>query len=713
MPLPEPVLDDLRFQGLVDEARRRIIRYCPEWTEYNLSDPGITLIELFAWMTELITYRLNLVPEKNYIRFLDLLGIRLQPASSARGELTFRLSVPFPINPGDETVAVVPQGTEVATRVTEGEEEVIFTTDRRLAIIPPTCTQLRRGVDFNKNYLPRLGVELFYCFNQPPQAGDTFYLGFHEAQDISGHILRLDFDCEETQATGVRRADPPWVWECSMGDGRWQEVPPSTFRGEEDTTGGLNNAKGSLALYLPIGIRPDQVQGRNAYWLRCRVEQRRKEQGMYTQAPRVQTLRAFSLGATTTATHAVFVRDELLGASNGEPGQIFHLKNVPVLALGKSETIEVEEIRDGEQVFVPWQYTPDCSHSDRHDRHFCLDTDSGEVSFGPAIRQPDGTVRQYGRVPEAGRQIRFAQYRYGGGVAGNVPAGKIQVIKTAIPYIDSVVNLYRAEGGRDPETIEEAKLRARRELRAQQRAVTAEDYENLAKRASRAIARVKCNAPGNSQSRSNLPPGMIELLVVPAAREALEAQDLSKLVVDPELIKLIETHLEPFRLLTTTLRIREPQYMGVKVRAEIVATDYSQPEVVQARVAASLRHFISPLAMADDQDAHAQRDIVGPGWEGWPFGRPLFISEIYSLIQKVPGVKHVLEVKLYQRLVVPSQEKPPALESSKTDLPEGTEPNPEPARVELPVALVEGRRIDIPADTLLCSLKHEINTVEL
>ena len=85
MALPEPILDDLRFQkDIVDEARRRIVRYCPEWTDYNLSDPGITLIELFAWMTEMITYRLNLVPDKNYIRFMDFLGIRLLPSTSER-----------------------------------------------------------------------------------------------------------------------------------------------------------------------------------------------------------------------------------------------------------------------------------------------------------------------------------------------------------------------------------------------------------------------------------------------------------------------------------------------------------------------------------------------------------------------------------------------------------------------------------------------------
>ena len=86
MALPVPNLDDLRFQrDLVDEARLRIIRYCPEWTEYNVSDPGITLIELFSWMTEMIVYRLNKVPDLNYIKFLEMIGVDLQPASSARG----------------------------------------------------------------------------------------------------------------------------------------------------------------------------------------------------------------------------------------------------------------------------------------------------------------------------------------------------------------------------------------------------------------------------------------------------------------------------------------------------------------------------------------------------------------------------------------------------------------------------------------------------
>jgi predicted phage baseplate assembly protein len=702
MTLPTPNLDDLRFQrDLVDEARRRIIRYCPEWTDYNLSDPGITLIELFAWMTELLAYRLNRVPEKNYIKFLEMLGVQLQPASSARVELMFRLSTPFPISAEDQTVAVVPAGIEVATRVTDEEREVVFTTDARLVIAPPRLTQVRREADFVKNYLPRLGVETFYAFSQPrPQEGDTFYLGFDDAQDISGHVLRLDFTCEETQATGVRRADPPWVWECSIGDGQWTEIVPSQLPGEKDTTGGLNNPRGQLVFYLPLIMQAAPVHGRNAYWLRCRLERRRDEQGMYTQSPRVVGVVASTLGGTTLATHAVAVRDEVLGQTNGNPGQVFRAQHAPVLALRPAETIAIEELRSGELVFVPWTRVDDFSQSDRFDRHFVLDSSTGEVVFGPCIRQSDGAMRQYGRVPEANRQVRFTQYRHGGGIIGNVPAGRIEVLKSAVPYIDRVTNLVRAEGGRDAETLEEAQMRARREIRAQQRAVTAEDYESLAKLASRAVARVKCRAPGKD---TLLPPGTLELLIVPTVFDALKVADLSRLYLEPELAKTIEKHLDQFRLLTTNLRIREPRYIGVKVVAEIVVSDYSQPVNVVNRVNESLKNFLSPLVFSAEA---TPSDVMDENWDGWPFGRPLFISEIYSLVQKVPGVKHVLDVQLAWRPVIPAKENQPIA------VPEGVSPNGY-VPPERQLRLADQKKIDIPADALVCSLEHDVKIAEL
>ena len=107
MSLPAPNLDDRRFQDIVDEAKRRIARYCPEWTDHNVSDPGVVLIELFAWMTEMLLYRLNQVPDRLYVKFLELVGIELASVSPARTDLLFTLAAP------PERPIRVPAGTRV------------------------------------------------------------------------------------------------------------------------------------------------------------------------------------------------------------------------------------------------------------------------------------------------------------------------------------------------------------------------------------------------------------------------------------------------------------------------------------------------------------------------------------------------------------------------------------------------------------------------
>ena len=84
MPLPVPNLDDRRFQDLVDDAKRLVQRRCPEWTDHNVSDPGVTLIETFAFMVDQLLYRLNRVPDRHYLKFLDLIGVT--PVPAGRGE---------------------------------------------------------------------------------------------------------------------------------------------------------------------------------------------------------------------------------------------------------------------------------------------------------------------------------------------------------------------------------------------------------------------------------------------------------------------------------------------------------------------------------------------------------------------------------------------------------------------------------------------------
>src|SRR6476620_7470614 len=130
MALPQPNLDDRRFQDLVDEAKRMVQQRNPAWTDHNVSDPGVTLIETFAHMVDQLIYRLNRVPDKHHVALLDLIGLRLFPPVAARTDITFRLSAP------QTTVVPVREGTEVATGRTATEEAVVFTTTRELLIEP-------------------------------------------------------------------------------------------------------------------------------------------------------------------------------------------------------------------------------------------------------------------------------------------------------------------------------------------------------------------------------------------------------------------------------------------------------------------------------------------------------------------------------------------------------------------------------------------------
>jgi predicted phage baseplate assembly protein len=107
VPLPAPILDDRSYQQLRDELIRRIPVYAPEWTDHNPSDPGITLIELFAFLGENLLYRFNQIPDATKLAFLKLLQIPLQPATPSSSLVTFSRSDTLP------TAILAPIGTQV------------------------------------------------------------------------------------------------------------------------------------------------------------------------------------------------------------------------------------------------------------------------------------------------------------------------------------------------------------------------------------------------------------------------------------------------------------------------------------------------------------------------------------------------------------------------------------------------------------------------
>src|SRR3990172_10992694 len=205
MALTVPKLDDRGFQDIVDEAKKRIPHYCQEWTDHNVSDPGVTLIELFAWMTEVLLYRLNQVPNLHYIKFLEMFGIRLLEPQPAHCNVTFWLTAPQPIS------MVIPANTEVATTQTETETSIVFSTDVDLRIHPPKLVQVlsritggREGKSaIQAHNLRRLeaGFEGLDVFSAVPQVDDALYFGFEN--DLSNHLLGFETNFDPAGGAGI------------------------------------------------------------------------------------------------------------------------------------------------------------------------------------------------------------------------------------------------------------------------------------------------------------------------------------------------------------------------------------------------------------------------------------------------------------------------------------------------------------------------------
>ena len=614
MTLPAPVLDDRTFQDIVDEAKTLIPRYCPEWTNHNVSDPGVTLIELFAWMTEMTLYRLNQLPDRLYTKLLELVGLELFPATAARTDLTFWLSTAR-----SPTTVTIPAGTEVGTLPGRDGASVVFTTDAELEIVTPRIvaflTRHDRGryIDHTEDLKRREGI---LCFSERPRTGDAFYVGFR--QSLAGHALRLAVNAS-IEGLGVRPERPPLRWEAwSADDEDW--VPA---RNHGDDTGGLNR-NGTVTLLLPPSHDPLSLGPvrEPAYWLRARIDDPDEDEQRYESSPRIRRLRAFSVGGTVSAHHCRRAPAEVLGRSDGLPGQTFAVRYTPLLPWQSSDRVRVVS---GETT-TRWKVVDDFGRSRASDKHVVWDASAGELRFGPLIRHPDGSSRQHGAVPPKGAEIRVTGYRFGGGVQGNVGAQTLTVMRTTFPLVDSVENLVAAEGGTEPETVENAKLRAPGTLRSGYRAVTAADYEHLTRQVP-GVARVRA-VKGDR-------PGEVWVLVVPQTDHDPVQRQLDDLALSDTLRADVETLLDERRPLGTSVVVDVPEYQGITVACRVRQDPNRSPSDVRSRAVQALYRFFDPL-------------VGGPEGTGWRFGEDAETAPIFGLLQGVDGIADVEEVVLFE-----------------------------------------------------------------
>ena len=614
MSLPAPDLDDRRFQGLVDDAKRLVMQRCPEWTDHNVSDPGVTLIETFAYMTDQLIYRLNRVPERNYVRFLELIGVKLFPPTAASTGVTYWLSAPQP------DVITVPEGAEVATLRGDTEQPaVVFTTGEALDIVPCSTAyigSIPTGGTW-RNHTDSISLAPFSCFSAQPVPGEVLLIGLSAAVPRNAVAIRMDCELE---GVGVDPTDPPLVWEAFDGTD-WVECEV-----DSDTTGGLNR-KGEVVIHVPETHTMALFQSLRAGWIRARVTAPAEDQPFYSNSPLIKRIEAVTVGGTVPAAQAETVFDDVIGLSEGVPGQRFVLSRRPVVP---SDQPLVLQVSDDEAGWQDWTEVTSFAQSGPGDRHFTLDYTTGELSLGPMVRNPDGTVSYHGAVPAKGTVLRVARYRTGGGRQGNVARGAIRIARTTVPYVGRVENRRPATGGVDGESVEEAKVRGPIVLRTLGRAVTAEDYEELAREAAPEAARIRA-VPATSAEEA----GGVRVLVVPAVADDEDGRlGFEQLVPSAETLANIAAALDRKRTIGARVMVEPPAYQGVTVVAMMRARPWADPGRLQTAATQALFDYLHPIT-------------GGMDGTGWPFGRPVLIGEIFALLQGLPGAEIVEDVRLF------------------------------------------------------------------
>lgn len=643
--LPTPNLDDRRFQDLVDDAKRLVQQRCPEWTDHNVSDPGVTLIETFAFLVDTLLYRLNRVPDRLYVKFLELIGQRLEPPAAARVELTFWLATPQP------RAVVVPADTGVTSPRNGSDEPLLFMTTQDLVIPPAHLLHVARatpeGAVIDLVQLLALD-EPVHVLSDTPRPGEAILFGLDTA--VPDGVVRLDLDCT-IDGVGVEPDDPPIAWE-ALGEAGWQ---PCDLL--EDTTGALNR-RGRVTVQLP-GDHVMAVAGRHsAGWIRARVTEHHPEvPGFYVSPPRVAKVGAAVVGGRVEAVNARRFTNEIVGTSDGTPGQRFTVQHGPIVRAVEEPIVEVSTGEGWER----WSVVD--TFGDRTDRDpvVLVDSTAGTLEFGPAVREADGSLHRYGRVPAAGARIRVASYRVGGGRAGNVSAGTLTVMRNKVPFVVRVENRTAAEGGRDAETMEALKLRAPVALQTRGRAVTADDYEEIAREAAPEFARVRV-----TEQHDPATAGVVRLLVVPDAPcDSLGRTAFGDLVPRGSSLRTVGAALEARRCVGARVVVEPPRYQGITVVARLRSQERVQTERVGDRALEALyTHF--------DAIRGGRRGM------GWEFGRPVTIGEIFGVLQRVDGVEYVEEALLFGADPVNGLRGAPT------------------------------QRIDLPDDTLVFSFEHQI-----
>lgn len=606
MPIPNSSLDNKSFQELVEEAKKKISAYSRVWTDYNVSDPGITFIELFAWLAEMQIYRLNKITEKNYLKFLKLLCVKPHQKKPSKIDVTITANKDAPIN--------IKKGTQLKS--TDLGPDGIFETDEEITILPLTikkiCSFSKLGYIDETNSAKKNNA-YFYAFGEEPQLDNSFFLGLDLIRESVANIdkfkdelltIRVYLYENDLPEIGKHDFETPSIslschitWEYFTSQRGWINLDV-----QDDNTNALTNS-GEITIKLPFQQNDKgKIAGfdNDLYWIRCRITS-----GQYEIPPRISSI----LLNTISASHGDTQYYVDVGQSNGLPDQIFEIKDknnldmtIPILKLDVKVVLDDQEIS--------WKRVDDFDGSGPDDLHYTANFPNGSIQFGNGVQ---------GRIPPVGGKIVINYTKLLNEVfvkpetTFTLSYEKGQT--NAINYLPSTKEI-------DNETIEESMARTRSEINTPFKAVSSNDFEYLSIHTpGLRVARTKAFV-SDVQDEENT----VSIIVVPFSFS-------TKPIPSIGFLDTVCRHLDKHRLITTKLKVIGPDYVGISVNVNVTIKQKNSPENVKERIKEKLDSFLSPISRNQEQNA-------------WPFGRDVFKSEIYSVIEEVEGVDCIMELNL-------------------------------------------------------------------
>ncbi|MEW5755357.1 MAG: putative baseplate assembly protein [Pseudomonadota bacterium] len=657
MPLPVPNLDDRRFDDLVAEAKARLATHLPELTQIAPGDPVHSFVDLFAWLTETILYRANLIPERQRRVFLNLLQIPLRPARAARGVVCVDAS---------PTSVLLPPLLTDGTQLKAGKQTLTAVGE-----LQPTCVGLQVVIKkkMTATDLQAMGLTLQDLSEQfGLRKGETptpfqphrfdpvketmtltgsldnaFYLACIVPrqlesnlalvrQHLAGVILNIGIaPADALEGDSIHELAPrKLVWELASTGEEGEPIYLPLDVLADSSNGGRQT--GVVRLRLPknsslfqgfaatdpmfsgVGEQPpelaDQVDAaRVALWLRLRCPEHPDLQLGYLGLNAVDVL---AQGLT---------QDRIVGMGTGQPDQVVALPDRQIDA----NTLQLDVEENG--AWVRWQRVDFLAGQDAQAKVYTLDAQNGYVYFG------DGVTA--GRRPPQGARIRAAAYLFGGGTSGNLPAGTVKEIVNGSPR-HKLRHEWPLTGGLDAETVEQAEKRIPQFLTHRNRAVTKEDFKLLTEAnpvnpVARAEVRVGFLPGARIQAAREDVPGAVSVFVLPPGTPALGHTPKPT----QGLLKDVFGYLLNRVLIGTELYVLSPQFVPVAVSVKVQVRDAETEQQTLRDVQYALVDYLWPLAPG------------GARATGWPMGASVRANELITQVARIDGVLAVNKLSLF------------------------------------------------------------------